>query len=223
MERIRLTMTITNVRQRAAGLSLRGLLPPENAHHGFFIGIRHTLAIAVVASSLALGGCSQVTRPEQAQAGEKVDSNVFLHEHLPGQSMVTVAEAYRAMVMLAEGQDKLDSFAAREEYLLARQIARPAWKLQRDMAIDRGSVAYMVMRILNIRGGVNANVYGRLGIGDRRYAVRELAYRSIMTDAPPYRLISGAELVDVLGNADAAMADRAIYAQERTDINKQAE
>jgi hypothetical protein len=174
-----------------------------------------------VAAMWASTGCSQVERPEQAQAAEKLSPEAFLHEHLPSQSVVTVAEAYRAMVMLAEGQDQFNSFGGREEYLLSRQITRPEWKLQRDMAIDRGSVAYMVMRIIGIRGGVNSNVYGRLGIADRRYAVRELAYRDLMTNAPPYRLVSGPELVDLMGNADAAMADRGIYTQKRTDVVEQ--
>lgn len=171
---------------------------------------RHTVIFALTAGSLAWSGCSQMARPEQARLGEQVTAIEFLHEHLPKQPCVTVAEAYRAMIMLAEGRDDFNSFAAREEYLLAREIIRPAWKLGRDNAIDRGSVAYMVMRILKIQGGVNARVYGRMGLADRRYAVRELAWRGIMMDKPPYRLITGAELVDVLGNADAAMADRAV-------------
>lgn len=182
----------------------------------------YTMVLACGAGMLSLAGCSQIERPEQAQAGEKADAGAFLHEHLPAQSMVTVAEAYRAMVMLAEGEDKYGSFAGREEYLLSRRIIRPDWKLQRDSAIDRGSVAYMLMRILNVRGGVNWNVYGQLGIADRRYAVRELAYRNIMADTPPYRLISGAELVDIIAKADAAMADRGAYTQEKVDVVEQA-
>jgi hypothetical protein len=167
---------------------------------------------------LALG-CTQVSRPEQAQVGEQINPDAFLHEHLQAESVVTVGEAYRAAIMLGEGEDRYNSFAAREEYLLSKKIIRPEWKLQRDKAIDRGSVAYMVMQILKLRSGVNANVYGRmLGFADRRYAVRELVYIGIMQDKPPYQFVSGAELVDVIGNADAYMAENGLYPEERTDV-----
>lgn len=164
-------------------------------------------------------GCAQVSRPEQVQAGEQANPDTFLHEHLQQQSFATVGEAYRAMVMLAEGEDKFDSFAAREEYLVAKDVAREEWKLERENAIDRGSVAYMVLQILKVRGGVNMNVYGRLlGVADRRYAVRELVYMGIMQDGPPYRFMSGSELVDVIGNADAYMAKEGLYEEQRTDV-----
>lgn len=169
-------------------------------------------------------GCSHISRPEQARIGGQVDPNVFLHQHLETEPLVTVAEAYRAMVMLAEGEnaDTFESFAAREEYLLQNEVIRPEWKLQRDNAIDRGSVAYMVLQILKIRGGVNFNLYGRMGIADRRYAVRELAYVGIMEDRPPYLFITGPQLVDILGSADDYMAKHGLYSEEPTSVVEQA-
>ncbi|HOJ74463.1 MAG TPA: hypothetical protein PLQ89_10770 [Phycisphaerae bacterium] len=191
--------------------------------------MRHTRYMWAVCTMATLAtalpsGCSQVSRPEQAQAGERVGPDQFLHEHLQRQAVVTVSEAYRAMVMLAEGDDRFDSFAAREEYLLAKKIVRPEWKLKRDAAIDRGSVAYMVLQILDLRGGVNMNVYGRmLGVADRRYAVRELAYKGIMVNRPPYRLITGPELVDVLARADTYMAENGRYDEPPTSVVEQVE
>lgn len=156
-------------------------------------------------------GCTQMLRPEQATLGEQAEEGDFLHDHLPRQPVVTVAEAYRAMLLLADGEDHAASFSEREESLLARKIVRSAWKLERDAAIDRGSVGYMVARILQIRGGVNREILGGLGIGDRRYAVRELMYLDIMPSGATYRYISGAELVDVMGRADKYMAEHKLY------------
>lgn len=172
---------------------------------------RAMLTSATAAAMVLSAGCTQIHRPEQADLGERVPAAVFLHEHLQRQPLVTTAEAYRAVVMLAEGEDTFDSFAAREEYLLSRDIVRAEWKLERDAAIDRGAVAYMVLQVLNLPGGVNFNVMGRQGIGDRRYAVRELAYHDIMADGPTYRPISGAELIDVITNGDAMMAKKGMY------------
>lgn len=182
--------------------------------------MRHLWYIASVCLIASVSvGCSAISKPDQAQAGEQVNPDAFLHDHLQSEPIVTVAEAYRAMVMLAEGDDKYDSFASREEYLLQKEIIRSEWKLESDVAIDRGSVAYMVLQILKVRSGVNMNLFGRLlGVADRRYAVRELAYIDLMEDRPPYRFISGAELVDLMGKADAYMAENGLYPEERTDV-----
>jgi len=166
-------------------------------------------------------GCTETLRVEQAEAGQKVPADAFLHEHLQTQPMVTVAEAYRAMLMLAEGDDNCTDFEARRQTLESRGIARAEWNLRSEASIDRGSVAYMVCQIINVRGGINYNLFGRLtGVGDRRYAVRELAYLQIMTPAAPYRYITGGELVDVLAKADRYMAEHGMYPQESANIKE---
>jgi hypothetical protein len=175
--------------------------------------LNRRLSLCVLAIILA-SGCSQLTRPEQAEQGERVDAGSFLHEQLETDAVVTVSEAYRAMVMLADGEDRYSSFAEREEALLSQGMVRPQWKLERDNAIDRGSVAYMVCQIIKIRGGVNREVFGRLGLGDRRYAVRELVYRDLMEPGADYRFIRGGELVDLIAKADQYMAEHGQYSQE---------
>ena len=173
---------------------------------------------------LALGGalgCTQTLRVEQADTGEKANVDAFLHDHLEKESMVTVAEAYRAMLILADGDDKYADFDARRSALESRSIARPDWNLRREACIDKGSVAYMVCQIIKLQGGVNFNVLGRLtGLGDRRYAVRELAYMEIMPPAAPYRYITGGELVDVIAKADRYMQAHGMYPQESPDIKE---
>ncbi len=168
---------------------------------------------------LAASGCTQTLRLEQADAGEKVAVDAFLHDHLENQPMVTVGEAYRAMLILAEGDDSYADFEARRAALESRGIARPEWGLRREACIDKGSVAYMVCQIIKLHGGLNFNVLGRLtGVGDRRYAVRELAYMELMPNAPAYRYITGGELVDVMAKADRYMASHGMYSMEAADV-----
>ena len=182
--------------------------------------IRLFCGVAIFATCGSLG-CTQTLRVEQADAGEKANVDAFLHDHLEKQSMVTVAEAYRAMLMLADGEDKYTDFDARRQALESRGIARAEWGLRREACIDRGSVAYMVCQVIKLRGGINFNLFGRLtGVGDRRYAVRELAYVEIMEPAAPYRYITGGELVDVVAKADRYMAEHGMYPQESADIKE---
>lgn len=177
--------------------------------------------VFLLCGALAATGCTEFQKPEQVERAEKSDTDVFMHEQLESEHVVTVAEAYRAMLMLADGEDKPATFEQREETLVCRGIVRTAWELQRDDAIDRGSVAYMAMRIMEIKGGVNCQTLGRLGVGDRRYAVRELAYRDLMPLGFSYRFITGGELVDLMARADEYMAKHGRYEQKNLDIEQE--
>jgi len=189
-----------------------------------FLGI-HVACVLAGALLVVAGicGCSQTLRVDQAETGEKVDVDTLLHEHLQKQPMVTTAEAYRVLLILADGDENYDSFEARQAALEERGIARPQWGLSRDACIDKGSVAYMICKILKIRGGVNLAVFGQLGIGDRRYAVRELAYMGLMPQTAPYRYITGGELVDLMLKADRYMAGHGMYEEETVDIGQMLE
>ncbi|UCD28094.1 MAG: hypothetical protein JSV03_13515 [Planctomycetota bacterium] len=175
------------------------------------------LVVAILLAALT-GGCTQTFRAEQADLGDGVDIDTFLHEHLQNQAMVTVAEAYRAMILLADGDDEYENFEQRRASLEQRKIARPQWNLQREVCIDRGSIAYMICRILKIRGGINYNLLGGLGIGERRYAMRELLDLSMMDAGSVHQYMTGGELVDLIGKADRYMADRGMYEEEKVDI-----
>jgi hypothetical protein len=131
---------------------------------------------------------------------------------------VTVDEACRAVLILADGEDTAKTAEKRMAVLEERGIVRPAWKLRPDDCIDKGSVAYMVCRVLRIQGGVNMLVFGSWGPGDRRYALRELVYRQMMADSPAYRYIAGAELASLLREADSYMQERNAYTMESVEL-----
>jgi hypothetical protein len=166
-------------------------------------------------------GCSPVLRSGQAYQGEQIDFNELLHDHLQKCPAVTVSEAYRVILVLADGEERYDNFASREEALLARGWVRPAWNLRREACINRGSLAYIISRALAIRGGINYNLYGRwLHLGDRRTAVRELEYMGLMNPGPTYQFMSGAEFVFLIGQVDRYMAERGFYEDKPTDIEE---
>lgn len=132
--------------------------------------------------------------------------------------LVTTDEAYRAMLILADGEDTSETFAQRESKLIERGIANPAWSLQPDHVIDRGSAASMVLKICKIRGGVNLHLFGALGLADRRYAVRELVYRELLAEGPDYPPMIGGELVALITKADAYMAEHGVYETEWIEL-----
>jgi hypothetical protein len=192
-------------------------------------GFRHVLGLAVGigVASMPLG-CAETggpgfetdatAAPEVPASAEGLDDFEFVHSYLIAQPTVTVDDAYRAMLILADGEDTAAGFDARRADLEGRGIARAAWGLQADRPIDKGSVAYMVCQILQLQGGVNRIVFGSWGLGDRRYALRELVYRDLMARSPAYRYITGAELANLLRKADEIMQKKGMYGVESVEI-----
>lgn len=132
--------------------------------------------------------------------------------------LITVDEAYRAMLILADGEDTSQGFTERKEKLESRGIVRAAWDLQADNVIDAGSLAFMVCRICKISGGVNATLFGSWGLGDRRYALRELIYRQMVDEMIDYQFVTGADLHGLMRKADALMMEKGLYESENIDL-----
>jgi hypothetical protein len=139
--------------------------------------------------------------------------------YLGTMDVITVDEAYRAMLILADGEDTSKSFEARRDKLESRGIARPQWKLRPENVIDAGSTAYMVCQVCDVRAGLNRMTLGKLGIGDRRYALRELIYRGMISDMVEYQYMTGAEFVSMLAKADALMAKKGLYPTQGVDLS----
>jgi len=172
----------------------------------------------MVGATLLLTGCT-ITAPAPSVEPGSLDDVTFL-SHLADRPMVSVDEAYRAILILADGQDDAQSFAEREEKLLARGMVRTAWGLKPSQAIDKGAVAYMVMRTCQIRGGLNCHAFGSWGLGDRRYAFRELMYQELLPgdSGSDYQVISGGEFVGLLHKADEHMQKAGLYAAAEAEM-----
>jgi len=65
-----------------------------------------------------------------------------------------------------------------------------------DSPITLGQYSFLIMRAFKLRGGILYSLFP-----GPRYAARELAFRKLISgDASPYRTLSGAEAVQILGN-----------------------
>ena len=181
-------------------------------------GIVRSAGCVCLMAILLASGCSRTLLTEQADLGERLDVDAFWHDHLATQPMVTTAEAFRAVLLLADGDEQQTDFASRQAALEERGIVRPAWKLQREAAIDRGSVAYMVCRVMQIKGGINLTTSSRLGVGDRRYAVRELVHRRMLQRGADYQYLTGGEMMDLLIEADRYMSRHGHYESDEPDV-----
>jgi hypothetical protein len=179
------------------------------------------VALFMVCAVLLTAGCAgpRATQPEMDPA---TMTDECFQAYIATVDLVTVDEAYRVMLILADGEDASKSFEERREKLESRGIARAAWNLKPENVVDSGSVAYMVCRICEIRGGVNMRVFGQAGLGDRRYALREVMYREMIPEEiVDYQYMTGAAMVALLAKADELMAKKGLYETQHIDLSDQ--
>ncbi len=172
--------------------------------------------LALTAASV-LAGCAAPAKPSGQINPAQLDDATFL-AYLADQPLVSVDEAYRATLILADGEDTCTSHEQRREKLTQRGVLRPQWGLQPDQCIDKGSAAFMIAEVCGITGGLNRILLGSWGLGDRRYAYRELMDRGLITGGVDYQLITGGELTALLAKADEFMADRRMYPAASADL-----
>lgn len=173
--------------------------------------------LALVSFGGLVTGCT-APRQEQPSVNAAELSDEGFQAYVAELNLVTVDEAYRAMLILADGQDGSKDFEERKTKLESRGIARSAWNLEPENVIDSGSVAFMVCKICKIRGGVNMALFGSWGLGDRRYALRELVYREMIDDSVDYQFMTGAILYGLMREADELMAKKGLYESEGVDL-----
>ena len=175
-------------------------------------------SLLVLAWGLLPIGCMgpRTTQPEVDPAG--LTDEAF-QSYLAEAPYVTVDEGYRAMLILADGHDGGKTFEERRQKLEDRGIARAAWQLKPDHVLDAGSISYMVMKICQVRGGVNCNLMGSWGLGDRRYAMRELVYRGMLDDSVDYQAMTGGKLIALMAKADELMEKKGLYESTKIDLS----
>jgi len=187
-------------------------------YFGTFFSSRKLVRILALAWILPIVGClGPRTQPATHDTAEMSDAG--FQAYLAEAPYVTVEEAYRAMLILADGEDTCKTHAERAEKLESRGIARAAWKLKPENIIDTGSVSYMVVKICQIRGGINFTLFGSWGLGDRRYAMRELVYRKMLDEAADYQAIAGDRLIGLMARADDLMQKKGLYESTKIDLS----
>ena len=156
------------------------------------------LALALVALA---GGCATPKRTFQpAQNHNALNEIEFVH-YLAALPTVSVDEAYHAMLLLADGEDSATDFDQRRSILVSRGAVRESWGLGPDDVLDKGTLAYMIVKTCKLPGGVNDALLGSWGLGDRRYALRTAIWHEMVPYGVPYHAVTGGELLAAITTA----------------------
>ncbi len=134
----------------------------------------------------------------QVDVGPAGDTSYF--RELVDKGNATYADAYRMINILAKGHDTPDeSFDDFKNELLNLEIIPQKWSdFKADEFINRGQLAYMLVKALGIKGGLTTRIFGPTP----RYAFRECVMRKLIASGFPNELVSGGELISVLSRAE---------------------
>lgn len=164
----------------------------------------NTLAYVVLgAALLGLCGChtatSHVAQPLAPELSKSdPDAQVEFWHALPERKAVSHDEAFHALLLFADGDDKSADYAGRVETLKQRKMLPGGFSGGAGEPVRRGTVAVALAQILSIRGGFTMQLFG----ASPRYAVRELQYAGLFPPSSPQQTFSGAEFLGIIGRAE---------------------
>ena len=176
-------------------------------------------AIRVFAVALgALAGCAPQVTIEPAQDHNEYESLDFIHL-LAQQPMVTYDQGCRAMLLLADGQEEQPGvFEQRHAELLSRGAVSDRWDLTANDPLDRGTLAYMMFKVCRMPHSLSSWLSGFSGLGDRRYALKNVVHAGVMPYGLPGQIPTGGEVVAALARADDYMAAHGVYQADEVEV-----
>jgi hypothetical protein len=103
------------------------------------------------------------------------------------------------MLLYLDSSDASHDYAGRVKTMKSRGLLPAGFEGKADEAVERGTVAVMIAKVLNIHGGWAMHVFGQ---DNGRYAVRELQYKGLIPPSGEKQTFSGAEFVGIIGKME---------------------
>jgi len=107
-------------------------------------------------------------------------------------------DACRMALSLSKGEPTDAPFEEVRKELAAGGAIDPDWGFEEAALVTKGTLAYMLCKTLDIRGGVTARVFGM----SRRYAFRECVHLGLLGGRTDMEYVTGRELIDALADAE---------------------
>ncbi len=134
-----------------------------------------------------------ITEYDENQASAELD---FWHG-LADEPVTTNNDAFHGLIELANETDPNTSYEQRVAWLTEQGLLDEGFDRPGDQAVLRGTVAQILCRILDIRGGLTMHLIG----AHPRYATRELVFLEIMQPGTEQQALSGIEFVGTVSRA----------------------
>jgi hypothetical protein len=162
---------------------------------------RGLACVSLVIAMLLATGC-QSPRVQQSLTvtlpAEPVAAQLEFWHGLEDRPITCNDEAFHGLLIFVNGQDDSKDYDARVAELKSLHLLTGSFNRPAEEAVQRGTVASVLVRALKIKGGWALTVLGPMP----RYATRELVYLSLFPPSSPEQTFSGSEFVGIMGKAD---------------------
>ena len=156
----------------------------------------------VVAVLIAcLCGCQSAHVPDEVVAhypGNDTDAQLNFWHTLAERRLTSNDDAFHGLLLYLDGTDPSSNYFGRVAALQKRGLLPANFHEPADTAVERGTMAVMIVKTLHIHGGWVMHVFGVTP----RYAVKELVDQQLFTPSSPQQTFSGSEFVGVIGKLD---------------------
>ena len=164
-------------------------------------GLISRTCVVMAAAVGLLCGCqtARVANPLTKElGGSSPQSQMNFWHALATRPVTSNDEAFHGLLLYLDGQDAAGSYEGRVEELRAREMLGAGFKGAGEEAVQRGTLAVAICRILQVKGGLMMHVTR----GAPRYAVRELQYMEFYLPSGPAQTFSGNEFVAIIGRIE---------------------
>jgi len=162
--------------------------------------IRAALA-AGAACVLLLAGCQSAHISESVVAkyhGDDVGGQLDFWHELAERKLTSNDDAFHGLLLYLDNSDPSTSYDQRLAALGSRGLLPDHFSEPADLAVERGTIAYAIVKDLHIRGGWVMHAFGP----SPRYAVKELVDAGVFPPSSPQQTFSGSEFVGVIGKME---------------------
>jgi hypothetical protein len=150
---------------------------------------------------LALGGCQAAHVPDSAVGafpGDDAAAQLDFWHDLAERHFTSNDDAFHGILLYLDNTDPSTSYGQRVATLRARGLLPAHFDEPADLAVERGTIAYAIVKTLHLHGGWVMHVFGP----SPRYAVKELVNDDIFPPSSPQQTFSGSEFVGVIGKLE---------------------
>jgi hypothetical protein len=155
----------------------------------------------VLCALLLLTGCQAAHVPESVVAkfpGDDTAAQLDFWHGLAEEKLTSNDDAFHGLILYLDNTDPSANYDQRVATLRSRGLLPAHFSEPGDLAVERGTLAFAIVRTLHLRGGWVMHVFGP----SPRYAVKELVDQEIFPPSSPQQTFSGSEFVGVIGKLE---------------------
>jgi hypothetical protein len=169
----------------------------------FKLGCRSCTGVLMLgAVCLALlSGCEAAHVPDSVIAkfpGDDEGAQLDFWHELATRKLTSNDDAFHGLLLYLDNTDKTATYEDRVAALKSRGLLPAHFSEPAELAVERGTIAYAIVKTLHIRGGWVMHIFG----ASPRYAVKELVDDGIFPPSSPQQTFSGSEYVGVIGKLE---------------------